>query len=104
MQIIRDQVYLESLQNIMEYIAKNSVSRALIFSSELNEKLEKLHTFPYKYRKSIYFKNENIRDYIFRAYVIPYFIDADNKKIIILDIIKPELCNRITVNSVYACA
>ncbi len=64
----------------MEFIAKDSVGRALDFNDELNEKLEKLSDFPYKYRQSIYFENEDIRDYIFKGYVIPYFINTTNEK------------------------
>ena len=45
---------------------------------------------PMKYRKSIYFENETIRDFIYKGYCIPYLIDADNKRIILLDIIKWE--------------
>jgi hypothetical protein len=43
---------------------------------------------PYKYRKSIYFDNENIRDLIYKGYTIPYLIDEDNKSIVLLGIIK----------------
>ena len=48
MQIAKDEIYLKSLQNIMEYIAVDSVNRALIFNSELNDKLGKIDNFPYK--------------------------------------------------------
>jgi len=43
---------------------------------------------PYKFRKSIYFDDENIRDYIFKGYAIPYLINEDNNEIALLDIIK----------------
>lgn len=43
---------------------------------------------PYKFRKSIYFDDENIRDYIFKGYTIPYSINEDNNEIVLLDIIK----------------
>jgi hypothetical protein len=43
---------------------------------------------PYKFRKSIYFDNEDIRDYIFMGYVVPYFIDVMNDRIVVLDIVK----------------
>ena len=43
---------------------------------------------PHKFRKSIYFNDENIRDYIFKGYVIPYFIDTKHEKIVLLGIVK----------------
>jgi hypothetical protein len=34
------------------------------------------------------YDNENIRDLIFKGYTIPYMVDSENNKIIILDIFK----------------
>jgi len=72
----------------MSFIAEDSIDRALKFEIELREKLTTLDNFPYKFRQSIYFKNEDIRDYIFMGYVIPYFIDITNDRIVILNIVK----------------
>ncbi|TEY03205.1 type II toxin-antitoxin system RelE/ParE family toxin [Campylobacter sp. US33a] len=46
---------------------------------------------PYKFRKSFIFDDENIRDFIFKGYVIPYKIDKEKDLIIILDIYKENL-------------
>jgi len=43
---------------------------------------------PYKFRKSFYFDNEEIRDMIFKGYVIPYKIDKNRNEIIIIGIKK----------------
>jgi len=88
MQIIKEESFLLSLQNIIGFIAEDSIDRALIFEIDLREKLTTLDNFPYKFRQSIYFNNEDIRDYIFMGYVIPYFIDIANDRIVILNIIK----------------
>jgi len=88
MQIVKEETFLTSLQTIMNFIAKDSINRALDFEEKLREKLETLDNFPYKCRQSIYFENEEIRDYIFMGYVVPYFIDVHNDRIVILDIIK----------------
>jgi len=42
----------------------------------------------YKYRKSIYFDDENIRDFIFKGYILPYKIDKLNDTLTILGITK----------------
>ncbi|UCN01581.1 hypothetical protein LCX93_11680 [Sulfurimonas sp. SWIR-19] len=44
--------------------------------------------FPYKSRKFLYHDDENIRDYIFKGYTIPYLIDNNKNKIVLLDIFK----------------
>ena len=43
---------------------------------------------PFKYRKSIYFNDNNIRDLIFKGYVVPYKIDTAKNQIIIIGINK----------------
>jgi len=41
-----------------------------------------------KFRPSIYFDDEAVRDFIFKGYVIPYLIDTYKDKIVLLSIIK----------------
>lgn len=50
-------------------------------------KVDKLDFMPFSHRESIYYNNENIRDLIFKWYVIPYEINEEKEEIIILDII-----------------
>ena len=72
MKIIRSRKFLNKLKNILAYIAKDKITAAKRFRHELNEKINNLTHFPYKYRKSYYFNNENIRDMIFKGYMIIY--------------------------------
>ena len=88
MQIIRSKNYLKKLQNIMEFIAQDSVNRAIEFQIDLDENIDNLAYMSYKFRKSNYFDDENIRDLIFKGYVIPYEIDQKNNTIIIIGIKK----------------
>ena len=91
MLIIRDTNYLNKLQNIMEFISKGSLTRALNFQIELDDKVNNLVYMPYKFRKSIYFDDENIRDLIFKGYVIPYRIDKIKDTIIVIGIKRYQL-------------
>ena len=77
-----------SFGSIWDYIANESVNRANKFKRSLQKKLNNLANFPYKYRKSYYYDNDNVRDFIFKGYTIPYLIDEENSIIIILDIFK----------------
>jgi plasmid stabilization system protein ParE len=88
MKIVRSRKFLNKFKNILAYIAKDKISASKKFREELNERLNELDHFPYKYRKSFYFNDENIRDLIFKGYTIIYKIEKD--KIIILDIFKKE--------------
>ncbi len=83
MQIIRDTNYLHKLQSIMEFIAQDSVNQAIKFQVELDEIIDYISNMPFKYRKLIYFNDNNIRDLIFKGYVVPYKIDTAKNQIII---------------------
>ena len=86
MKIIKSQDYLDSLKTILLFISEDKKSAAINFNSELNKKIRALKEFPYKYTKSKYFDQENIRDLIHKGYTLPYLIEE--KQIIIIGITK----------------
>jgi hypothetical protein len=88
MRIIRDIKYIQKLQSIMEYIAKDSITQALKFQMELDETITNIPNMLYKHRQSIYFEDEHIRDIIFKGYVVPYHIDKLNDVVTIIGINK----------------
>jgi len=88
MQIIRDEFYLSKIDEIIDYMAQSSVESAIRFLNKLDDKIDKLDNMPFKFRQSIYYENENIRDFIFKGYTIPYLIDIQKEVIVILDIFK----------------
>jgi len=88
--VARSDEFKENLSLILFYIARDSKNQANQFKNALKQELENLTFMPFKYRKSIYFSHENIRDFIFKGYCIPYVIEEENERIILLDIIKWE--------------
>ncbi len=88
MQIIRDTKYLVKIQSIVEYITKDSIARAFDFLDDLDEQINDLTNMPLRCRRSIYFDDDNIRDLIFKGYVIVYKVDKTKKQIIIIGINK----------------
>ena len=88
MKLQKDALFLASLDNILDYIAQDGLVYAKKFNRKLQKALNSIPNFPYKSRKSLYYDSEDIRDYIFKGYTIPYFIDNNNNKIILLDIFK----------------
>ncbi len=69
--------FKKELKDIFDYIALDSKNRANDFKNTLLDKLQILETNPYAFRKSTKFDDENIRDFIYKGYVIPYLIDED---------------------------
>ena len=88
MQIIRDEFYLQELDNILDYKAKYSLNSALNFLTNLDIKIDNLISMPYKFRQSHYHNHKSVRDLIFKGYTVPYMVDETKKLIVILDIFK----------------
>jgi len=88
LKIVYSPLFSKRLTNTWDYIAKDSISSAMRFRNQLQLKIETIPNFPYKSRQSFYYDDENIRDYIFKGYTIPYLIDLENNELVILDIFK----------------
>ncbi len=86
MQIELDNKFKRNFQIILEHIAKDKITTSKIFKKELFKQIKNLSNFPYKYRKSFYFEDENTRDMIFKGYTIVYEIHTNNNLIVILNI------------------
>lgn len=91
MKIIKSNKFNFKLKNTIQYIANDSVKNAKDFFSELDLKIKELINFPFKFRSSKYYNDENVRDLIFKGYTIPYYIDIQNNTIVILTIFKYDL-------------
>jgi len=88
MRIIRDTLYLEELDKILNSIAKHSLVNALNFIDKLDQHISTILYMPYKFRRSFYYDSDDVRDLIFKGYTIPYLIDNENQQIVLLDIFK----------------
>lgn len=86
MLIQRTEEYQKELLTILKYIANDKISASKKFKKDLNEQIAKILDFPYKYRKSIYFDDENVRDMVFKKYTINYEIDLNKNTIFIFSI------------------
>lgn len=91
MQIIQTYRFLLDLEKIADFISLDSIKQANLFLDNLEKSIENIPFMPYKNRKSFSFDNENIRDLIFKGYVIPYLIDKSKNEILILGIYKNNL-------------
>ena len=86
MKIIESDEYKIRLREVINFIKKDKKSAAINFVKELRKNIRNLKNHPFKFRKSIYFDDENIRDMIYKGYTITYEINIQNETIEILDI------------------
>ncbi len=91
MKILKREEFNQELKNILYFIAQDNKQNAKIFKNELIERIHKLSNMPYKFRKSIFFNDEQIRDLVFKGYVIAYEINDIESEIVIIGICKYKI-------------
>ena len=65
MKIFFKDTFTQRLGIQIEYIALDSPKRARKFKSELLDRINEIPLYPYRYRKSIYFNDETVRDLVY---------------------------------------
>jgi len=70
--IIESNKFKTQLRFITLYIKKDKPSSSIKFVKDLRIQIKDIVNMPKKYRKSIYFDNDNIRDMIYKGYTIVY--------------------------------
>lgn len=89
MEIVFTPKFNNKLSNILDSIAKDSPQRARKFQSDPITQIIKTTYMPYRFRKSKTADNDQIRDLIFKGYVVPFLIE--NKRIVVLSIFGKNL-------------
>lgn len=87
--IIRTKRYIKELKNILTFIAKDSLNSSRKFKNELDDKINKIPNYPQIYRKSLTADDENVKDLIFKGFVVVFRVKNDD--IYILGIYKHNL-------------
>jgi len=73
--------FREKLSNQVRFISKDKPGAARMFKNDLLLHLSKIPEQPYSYQRSHFFNDENIRDLIFKGYVITFRILPDENTI-----------------------
>jgi mRNA-degrading endonuclease RelE of RelBE toxin-antitoxin system len=76
------------LINQVRYLYKDKPRAALKFRKDLIRNLKKDLKHPFHFKKSIYFDDDNIRDYVFKGYISVYKIDIEQNTIFVFGFIK----------------
>ncbi len=92
MVILYSEDFIKRLEDILDFISQDSKSRADSFSFKLKSKIQEIPSMPYRFRKNRQLDYENIRDLIFKGYVIPF--EISDKYIEILSIYKNNIWTR----------
>ena len=76
------------LKDIVDFISKDKPITARKFKIELIKSIKKDLLLPFHFKKSKYFEDENIRDYVFKGYTSGYEINTKQNYIVIFAFIK----------------
>ncbi|PID47882.1 MAG: plasmid stabilization protein [Proteobacteria bacterium] len=74
MVILYSEEFVQRLEYILDFISKDSKSRSDAFLNDLRSKIKNIPFMPYGFRKNNQLNQENVRDLIFKGYVIPFEI------------------------------
>ncbi|MBA0883699.1 type II toxin-antitoxin system RelE/ParE family toxin [Flavobacterium undicola] len=88
MKIKLQEDFLFELNNQIYYISKDKPVAARKFKSDLLRNIKKDLKNPLHFKKSRYYNDENIRDYVFKGYTIVYYIDIEQEIVLVFGFIK----------------
>ena len=88
MNILTSKLYEEQLKDILELLAKTDYKATKNFKMYLDTIILNMPSKEKKYKKSIYFDSENIKDIEFQGCTIIFYVDNSNNSYIILGITK----------------
>ena len=88
MKIILTQFFISDLDSQVSYISKDKPEAAKKFKKDLIRNLKKDLKNPFHFKKSHYFDDDLIRDYIFKGYTSVFQINTINNTIEVFGFIK----------------
>lgn len=82
--------FVKKLNKQVDYIAADKPKAARKFKTDILDRCKQLTNQPFKYKKSIYFDRDEIRDMTFKGYTIVYKVDINANLISVFALVKHE--------------
>ena len=79
--------FQNDLIDIVAFIARDKPIAARKFKNELVSNIKKYLITPFSCKKSIYFDDDNYRDYVFKGYTTICKVDLENKIVYIIGLL-----------------
>jgi len=90
MNILCSELFETQLKELLQEFSKEDFNATKSFKLYLDTIILNMPTKATKYKKSIYFDDDNIRDIVHENYTIPFLIDSESDKYIVLAIMKND--------------
>ncbi len=90
MNVLYSELYKEQLKEALELVEKQDDMNASSFELYLDTIIVNMHTKVKKYKQSLYFDDENIKDIQNQGFTIPFYIDEEKNIYVLLGIINSQ--------------
>ncbi len=90
MNVLSSDLYREQLKEAIELVKKQNEADVRNFEMYLDTIIINMHTKLKKYKKSIYFDNENIKDIQNQGFTIPFYVDEKEKAYVLLGLVNSQ--------------
>lgn len=90
MNIVVTPLYEEQLKEILDEGTAENLEGVKKFKMYLDTVIINMQTKVQKYKKSVFFDDENIKEIDFQGLNIPFFIDEKNENFVLLGIVLKE--------------
>ncbi len=90
MSILTSNLYKEQLKEILKLLEEENAADAKSFSLYLDTIIINMQTKAKKYKQSIYFNDENIKDIENQGYTIPFYFDEKKKVYVLLGLVNSQ--------------
>lgn len=74
----------------VDYIAQDKPSAARKFKTDILQQIRQIPVMPFRHRKSIFFNQEEIRELVFKGYLVVYRVNQEQEEIEVFGFIKYE--------------
>ena len=88
MEIFTSKLYEQQLRDILSLLLQDDYKATKNFKMYLDTIILNMPSKEKKYKKSIYFDDDNIKDILFQGCTIVFYIDKQNSRYIVLGITK----------------
>lgn len=82
--------FSHKLSRQIDFISSDKPKAARKFKADLIKRIKGLSQFPFRYKQSTYFKDDTIREMVFKGYTIVYKVDSAKSVIRVFGLIKQE--------------
>ena len=90
MNVLKSNLYKEQLTDILKLLEEENAADAKSFEMYLDTIIINMHTKVKKYKQSIYFDDENIKDIQNQGCTIPFYIDEKKKVYVLLGLVNSQ--------------